>query len=768
MSLRSRCLEIQSQIDYTPATISDYSPSSSNAMRNLLEAGTFSYDTYSDKVFMSSIAWLAIAVVIGAIYIACVINGIWLRNWPEKATGCWECCKRPPSERYKKIYLKIALLCVSIMVAVSVLGVIVGLNNRSEGDKAACSLLNIADEINNGSSSINWRGVRQSEFSYYWLNKMFLEESGEVARVTINTDATHLTNRVQTYQDFLDELFAAKGNYYVSSANPLDTSTTLIETEFLRGLGPKTTTGTFLNSLYEESNKLRESITTSATELETIVSNYATLLPSMQTEIANAKDKYAEFGPVLGDFATHVADYLEGSYNEWVVVNQAVTVSYYLYIGLGVILYLTIMGHHQNENQTTSQISYIAWHCLMLWAIAAAILSSQMQMLRKRTGEHCDTFNYMSTYSDFFKKLPQYNNSFGTTMGSCFFENGDTFRATGMETSGNVLGQIAYYIRNIENYTVDGPGSFEIPAQKAIMDLYIQGLILANNDSTNPTSTIYNLNALNSWSNYSYDNGESNQFIRSDCKITTDEWVMNTTNCTNAAWNDLDSATAFFGEKICMGIWSFDPATITNRYQDAKFPGCSVVGTDTISQILEDQYDALDRHFSDTKNKFQQLKRYYDMNLNTQYKLILRNATEMTDPIRQLNQSLEMTLDYIAGPEHGILNNSNCSFIRSNLLASNVYICKASSAAQKTMITLIVSTFLAAACGAFTYLYFRKLEIDLPTRQFMKINSKEKETATALNQIMPEEDTQRFDTSHPDFPDAEQQETVIHGERIEM
>jgi len=731
----------------------------------LLEAGIFSYDTYSKHVFESSLAWIAIAVVAGIIYIACVINGIWLRNWPEKATGFWECCKRPPSERYKKIFLKIALLCVTIMLATSILGIIVTLNNREDGDKAACSLLNLADTINNGSDSINWRGVNQSEFSYYWLNKMFLEESGDVAGITMNTDDTHLVNNVQTYEDFLDELYSARTNYYVSSANPLDASSTLIETGFMKDLGPKSVAGSFLNSLYEESETLKTKITTSATELDTILTNYASQLSTMKTEIADAKDKYADFGPVLQDFAIHIADYLEESYNEWVVVNQATTVSYFLFIGLGAILYLTIMGHHQGSNQTISQISYIAWHCLMLWTVAAAILASQMQMLKKRTSEHCDTFNYMSTYSDFFTKLPQYSTNFADTMDVCFFGHGDTFSATGMSVAGNILGQIAYYVQNIENYTVDGPGSYEIKTQKAIIDLYMQGLILANVDDTNPTSTIYNLNALNSWANHSYAKGQSNQYVQSACKISTDEWVLNTTNCTNTAWNDLNSATAFFGEKICIGIWSFDPTTIGDRYNDANFPGCTSVSGQTISEILEDQYDALDRHFSDVKLKFQQLKRFYDMNLNTQYKLILQNATEMTDPIVQLNRSLEMTLDYIAGPEHGILNNSNCSFIKSRMTASNVYICEVSSAAQKTLVTLLVSTFLAVTSGAFAYLYFRKLEIDTPHRHFMKVSSKE----TALNQIMPDpDDSQRLDTSHPDYPDVEQQETVIEGERIDM
>jgi len=105
MSLDLVCSDLRSVLETAPAnSLADYSALSSNRLRDLLKSGDYSDSAYTSSVRASRAIWYFVAVVALMIYFSLVINGIWMRSYPEKAKGRWTFCRRPRTQRNKKRY----------------------------------------------------------------------------------------------------------------------------------------------------------------------------------------------------------------------------------------------------------------------------------------------------------------------------------------------------------------------------------------------------------------------------------------------------------------------------------------------------------------------------------------------------------------------------------------------------------------------------------------------------------------------------------------
>jgi len=248
----------------------------------------------------------------------------------------------------------------------------------------------------------------------------------------------------------------------------------------------------------------------------------------------------------------------------------------------------------------------------------------------------------------------------------------------------------------------------KLQGKKSIMDLYIEGLLYASSSDTDVMGPRANLENLNSWANYEVSG--SNQEQLAECKVSRDSWVMNSTNCTTNVFNQAYKADEYFGESVCLGIYSVDAGTIGKRYNDEKFARCASVGGENISEILINNYQGLNRHFDDVRRKFRFLKDFYNSNLNDKYQDVLETAVSITGPIQRFNQSFGDYLDYVTGSINGIIYNSNCSFFKPRLLAANKFVCDLGNEAKEGLITLVISTILGIVGSILVYLYLRKLE----------------------------------------------------------
>ena len=331
--------------------------------------------------------------------------------------------------------------------------------------------------------------------------------------------------------------------------------------------------------------------------------------------------------------------------------------------------------------------------------------------------------------------------------------DGATYKPAGLESTTLLLNNISQYIKNVEPYTIGGPGSSQIGVQESIIDLYREGLILVDNNPDNITSPQANLNLINSWS--SYQASKSNQSLLGNCKVSLDTWALNTTNCSSNPFNQAYPADYQFGSQSCLGIFSLDAGTIGNRYSDSKFASCNQVNGQTIAQILINQYNGLNKHFDDVKRKFRYLKEYYTDNLNGTYQDLLQSGGTLTEPIQSLNSTFGDYLDYVSGSRNGIINNANCAFFRQRLLSANSYLCDAGSDLRKSFAALVVSLVFGAIGCIFMYLYLRKLEAGFRFIDDEDLKESKLSRITPIQSIAPRTEEFKSDGERGTFSDIE-------------
>lgn len=744
MSLTDVCASKQPFLDSISSNpLTSYDALSSNSLRKLLQKGDYTSSAYNSSVASTTIIWYFLGAIAIIIYLSAVANGIWMRRFTDKAVGFWSFCRRPRTQRNKKRYLFAGILFCGTCLLASIVGASIANNKQENGDIAACGMLDLFNQAINGNQSQNWGGVHISQISYNQLRDRLSDEVDKI-NVTFSQNTTLLDASLQTYEANFDLLYKTRTNYYVKSARYTDASTVTIATEFINNLGPKEQNGTYLNSLLEESNTLSTTVQTSASSLDPEVQTLKQNKDTLFTNATTAAEGYSNFTSVLTETTQDMSNYITAHYDTWKNLVKAVDASFSVYIALTLVLLITIIIHYKKRSQLAIQTTYIAWHLLMIWTIVSFFLAANLQALRKRSIEQCDIFNLLETDSSFYDQLHnQYPAAFPKTLETCFLGQGETYQGVGFEDGTLLLSNISQYIKDIEPFVVGGPGSLENIAQQQIMDLYIQGLMLVSNDSTDPMGPLANLAILTSWTNYKVEN--SSQGLLSQCKVSQDTWVINATNCTTAGsvFQSTYSPTTLFGSDLCLGIYSLDAGTISQRYSEENLAGCNPVNSESLSEIIINNYGGLNRHFDDVRRKFRFLQDYYTYNLEDRYQDVLQAATELTNPIQALNQTFGDYLDYISGEVNGILHNANCSLFKQRILAINPYLCDFGSNIKSTLIALTLATMCGIISGILVYLYFRKLEtyfrlIEDDSRPTSRASSRTSLKVSSINQIAPE------------------------------
>jgi len=709
MSLDSVCSDLRSLVESAPSSsLADYDSLSSNRLRDLLKSGEYSDSAYMSSIRASRAIWYLVAVLALMIYFSAVINGIWMRSYPEKAKGRWAFCRRPRTQRNKKKYYLAGLLFCFVVFVSSLAGAASMNYNGQNGNAAACSMLEFLDEVVNGNLDQNWAGVETSEISYRQLRDRFKEEVYNV-NVTFSTDMTAVDASIQEYTSDFDLLYNTRNNYQVKSARYTDDSSVVIDTDFILNLGPKDQSGTYLNYLLNESSQLSKTVLASSVGLQDDIQYLKQSNVTLQNNLTKAASGFSDFATTITSISQGMSNFIREHFEGYSSLHEVVGASFIVYIIVSLMLFITLIVHYQTRSRLAVQTVYVLWHLMMIWTIVTGFVAANLQAMKKRTVEYCDVFNLLASDESFYDGLQnQYPIYFPKTLKTCFFDNGRTYDGLDFGKGTDLLQNMSNMISDAGLYMVNGPGSREIQRQEGIMDLYIQGLLYANSSASNVTGPRANLEILTSWANYQVSG--SNQEQLADCKVSKDSWVLNTTNCTTTPFNIAYSPDEFFGDSMCLGIHSIDSGTIGQRYNDESFAKCAQVSGENISEILINNYQGLNRHFDDVRRKFRFLKDFYNSNLNDKYQDILESAIPITSPIQVFNQSFGDYLDYVTGSINGIVYNSNCSFFRTKLLAANTFVCDFGSEAKSTLTALIIATIFGIIGSILVYLYLRKLE----------------------------------------------------------
>jgi len=709
MSLDLVCSDLRSVLETAPAnSLADYSALSSNRLRDLLKSGDYSDSAYTSSVRASRAIWYFVAVVALMIYFSLVINGIWMRSYPEKAKGRWTFCRRPRTQRNKKRYFFGGLLFCFVVFVASIAGAAIMHYNKQNGNAAACSMLELLDESVNGNANENWGGLQTSQISYNQLRDRFKGEVYNV-NVTFPSDMTAVSASIEEYTADFDLLYNTRNNYKVKSARITDDNSVLIDTDFIEKLGPKDESGTYLNALLNESSQLSETVFASSIGLENNIKYLRDSNETIQNNLTKAASGFEDFATTISAISQDMSSFIRENFEGWTNLHEVTGACFIVFIIASLMLFITLIVHYKTRSRLAVQTVYILWHLLMIWTVVTAFVAANLQAMKKRTVEYCDVFNLLASDESFYDSLQnQYPVAFPKTLKTCFFDNGRTYNGLNFGNGTGILKDMSDFISEAGIYMVNGPGSREIARQKSIMDLYIEGLLFANSSATNVMGPIANLEEMNSWANYEVTG--SNQEQLAECKVSRDSWVMNTTNCTTNIFNQAYKANEYFGESVCLGLYSVDAGTIGQRYNDEKFARCASVGAENISEILINNYQGLNRHFDDVRRKFRFLKDFYNSNLNDKYQDVLETAVSITGPIQRFNQSFGDYLDYVTGNINGIIYNANCSFFKPKLLAANSFVCDLGSEAKGGLIALIISTIFGIIGSVLVYLYLRKLE----------------------------------------------------------
>jgi len=314
---------------------------------------------------------------------------------------------------------------------------------------------------------------------------------------------------------------------------------------------------------------------------------------------------------------------------------------------------------------------------------------------------------------DFFEQITDKVFSGGSSdaksiLNTCFYGSGLALDELGLTAQLSYFDTIYEQLDKVDeiiplkgSYTPGSPPpSVVIPPQEFLVNQYLIGELP---DSSKTATDLVNLNKVTNKDNYS-------------CSSLRDKWVLNSVNCTDSSYYTFlstDAADKNVGSKVCLGFvdaW-MDPTTknIDTRYTTSTFPsGCTDPSLTSVKTLVH----GFENNRGDTKTLFTQIQ--IDLtDVKNKQKTFSSETIYFIDKIKQVKSDVAALQDALVGEDNGLIPNTNCKFVGTDLRNLQVSMCTGMTASiYQASIVLLVMAVTALFATIFTFCLAKKFSIE--------------------------------------------------------
>ena len=372
-----------------------------------------------------------------------------------------------------------------------------------------------------------------------------------------------------------------------------------------------------------------------------------------------------------------------------------------------------------------NKILHFSWCVIVLMTLLGFIIVTLTMPLSIVLVESCEVFKLTLTDEDFFNDVTDLIFSGGSSdtksiLHTCFYGSGLALDELGLTNDLSYFDTIYDQLDAVNNiipldgtYTTSNPPpSVVIPAQQTIVDNTLSGELV---DSS---YTVTDLKTLNKGTNSAY----------YSCISLQDTWVLNSASCaTGYTFLSTDAETEHVGSKTCLGFvdaW-MDPSTkdISLRYTTTYFQtSCTNPSSTTIKNLV----NGFVANRNDITSDFTSIQTDLQTVADRQ-KDYSAEVLTFVNKIKQVQTDVAALKDSLVGETNGVIPNTNCKFIGTDLRKLQVGMCAtfASSLYQASVVMIVMSVF-AFLATIFTFNLAKRFSIGIkkdsnvsPTHQEM-------------------------------------------------
>jgi len=320
---------------------------------------------------------------------------------------------------------------------------------------------------------------------------------------------------------------------------------------------------------------------------------------------------------------------------------------------------------------------------IFCWILATFFLPSSIVML-----EACGVVDLSLHDKEYFEKVfDQFfdgDNQAKDIAFTCLYGDGKALNTLELDdkidyldTISDEIGKVDKHIPLDEGYSsLNPPPAVSIPFQKWYLYAVYDGRIP---DSEITETQLYTLN----------------QYV-SSCTAVQDTWMINSANCTadSGKYTMSSPDTYDIPNPTCIGlnVWTKDAAS---RYNPTNYPdGC---GTVDRTQVLN-YVNGFVQHRAKVKDLIRgsgsSIMDYFD-EVEKTHRIFAIDIMEFVEKIIEVKDDFAELKDAIIGEESGLIPNTNCKFVKTDL--NNLFrgMCGFAATFYQTAIVMIVTSFMA-------------------------------------------------------------------------
>jgi len=690
-------------------------------------------DTVVDDYVVPMIPWIAPWPVLGIITLLTCIG--FVSNWCCifgccKNCKCCKCCKPAKEQGRVKLYMLISVFFLLCMVGCGAAGLVFSPKITKGINVTFCSALTSVENMVYGEPTFKWMGFDSLLVSLNDIKDQFL---GVVNTLSdISGDQTNFNNAYTAAVNANDDLYTNNnGKPAVTRADPSKGTYT---PDYLANLGPSNTQGTYTYYIKQELDAWYNTVDTATSSINSAVDS----LQGDQAAIEGAINSGIDSAQSILDSLNNVIDTLSDNGDQ---VKDGIKGAGYGLIALfgvnllfSLVAILSIAMFGIVKIKFFSKVLHFSWCVINLMTILGFILSTLILPGSIVMMESCEVFRLALNDQDFFEEVTSKvfegrSSNAQTILNTCFHGSGDALERLGLtnqldyfDTIYGELDKVDALIPLDETYSATNPPpSVVIPAQLFLVNQYLTGKL------PDKDTTAADLQALNKATNTN----------THSCVNLKDLWILNSVNCTDSSYyvfQNADNENENVGSKTCLGFDQWvSPKNIDNRYTATYFPtGCTNPDYATVKALVNgfvDNRATVASYFTDIKNDLTTVSdRQRDFSVE---------AYSFVDGLQDVKRKVKNLRDSILGEENGVIPNTNCKFVGTNLRTLQASMCTGMmSNVYQAAIILIVMSVTALFATIFTFCLAKKFSVRKESKPTQFGQTQQNESAFAFKTVM--------------------------------
>jgi len=672
-----------------------------------------SEDTFADDYAKGLVPFFAPWPVLFVISILTCFG--FLMNWCciygccKNCCKCCKCCHGPKEQKKMKIYIAISGLFLVGMLGSAAAGLVFAPKVSNGMNVTFCTCLISVENLVYGETSESWLGFNGILTSLYDVQSQF-----STTVTNLNAIGGSQTNMNTAYNNAVtanSDLYTNNQGQTVTRADPDET--TAYSPDYIANLGPVATSGTYTYLIKQELDNWKTTISSAITDID----NSITSLKSQQTAIADAIDAGIDTAQSITDSLNDVIDSLGDNGS---TIKDAVKL-----VGTGLIaLFAVNMAFSLIAIGSVGMVSWMkvkffnkilhfSWCAINLMTVLAFLLATLTFPVSVVLVESCGVFDLTLNDQDFFNDVTDKIFSGGSSdaksiLNTCFYGSGLALDELGLTTDLSYFDTIYDQLDAVNDiiplsgtYTnANPPESVVIPPQQTLVDETLDGEVA---DSTETVTDLKTLNKGTNSASYS-------------CISLQDTWVLNSASCTDSSYYTFlstDSDVQGRGSKVCIGFvdaW-MSPSTkdIDNRYDTTYFPAsCTNPSLTTVKALVtgfENNRDEINTLFTNVQTDLQ--------NVADKQKLFSQEIVTFINSIQQVKSDVAALQDSLVGTTNGLIPNTNCKFIGSDLRKLQVAMCSSFvSSLYQSSVVMIVMGCMSLCATIFTFCLAKRFSLN--------------------------------------------------------